>query len=154
MNLLILYNITSTVDINFKRIFFTVYNVNVVNIERVQNRFLHFVARQIGLEYYYFSHDNKNLRSHLKIPKFLSCFIYNDIFCYKILNGLIDCPELLSKISIYILVKLFRNFATFAIPFRNGNATFLYLVELREKRIFTLTDWIFWIIIITHLHLL
>lgn len=54
-------------------------------IERVQNSFLRFAARQLGIDFDWMPHDYINLRSQFGIPMIKSRFCFADIVP-KVLN--------------------------------------------------------------------
>ncbi|XP_043481757.1 uncharacterized protein LOC122510881 [Leptopilina heterotoma] len=104
------------------QIYFPQYEYQKVRLERVQNIFLRFAARQLSVPYDYFSHDYEELRSQFRIPSIRSRFLKADLeFFYGILNGKIDCPSLLSGISLSVPYIFLRNSAIFKVPFSRTN---------------------------------
>lgn len=74
------------------------------------------------IEYDRFSHDYTGLREVLKIPEIASRLIYIDLlFLFKIINGLIDCPFILSNINFIVPTKNLRCRKLFKIKYYKLN---------------------------------
>lgn len=78
----------------------------LTELERVQNKFMRFVARRTGIPFDRYSHDYSELRRILGIALLKSRFLFSDLlFLFKLINGIINCPPLLALFN-------------FAVPFR------------------------------------
>lgn len=98
------------------------YNCHKLRLERIQNRFLRFAARQLDIPYNFFTHDYSELSSILKIPSVQSRVLKLDLqFFYNILNGNIDCAALLSRISLSVSYISLRNRPSFKVPLSRTN---------------------------------
>lgn len=63
-------------------VWFPYYFIHIIRLERVQNRFLRFAARLLGISFDFFSHNYDDLRSNLGLPKVESRFRYNDLLFF------------------------------------------------------------------------
>jgi hypothetical protein len=89
-------------------------------IERVQNRFLKFVAFKFNLTID--NHDYTQIRSFLNIPALSSRREIADIsFIYKLINGITDDPDLLKCIPFTIPAYNNRSTSLFYIPVYSTN---------------------------------
>jgi hypothetical protein len=89
-------------------------------IERVQNRFLKFVAFKFNL--IIDNHDNTHIRSFLNIPALSSRREIADIsLIYKLINGITDDPDLLNCIPFSIPAYNNRSTSVFYIPVYSTN---------------------------------
>lgn len=92
------------------------FDVDIMRIERVQNAFLRFAARQTGTYYDFYSHDYTELWKMFAIPKMEVRFLYIDLmFLYKIINGFIYCPEILSRIDFFVPTRQLRSSPLFRV---------------------------------------
>lgn len=96
------------------------YNVHIENIEKVQKKFLRYIAYKLGLtrdEY-----DYRDILATLNIST-LEQRRCNALllFLHKLLNGNIDSPELLSEVNFNYTPRLTRNTFLFHIPFHSTN---------------------------------
>lgn len=72
----------------------------MIRIQRVQNRFLRFATKQTAFYFDRYTHEYGNLRKSFGTPLMKSRFMFADmIFLYKLLNGKVDCPSMLSSIK-------------------------------------------------------
>lgn len=78
----------------------------LVSIERVQNRFLRFVARQTDLPFDYNNYNCTVLKYELKITLISQWFLFSDLLLlFKIINGRINCSNLLFLFDFYMCHK-------------------------------------------------
>jgi hypothetical protein len=86
-----------------------------LRIERVQNRFLSYVAFILGIEHP--KHDYSFISSSLGIPSLGTRRTDADHhFITSLLDGSLDCPDLLSSISFRVPSRLSRHHSLFQIP--------------------------------------
>lgn len=86
-----------------------------IRIERVQNRFLSFIAFLLKLDH--IPHDYSPIRSYLNIPTLHSRRIEADrSFITSLLDGSLDAPELLSLVSFRVPSHSSRHHTLFHIP--------------------------------------
>lgn len=86
-----------------------------LRIERVQNKFLNFIAFKMNI--YHEPHDYSNLRQVLSIPTLASRRDKADLdFLKSILNGSLDIPELLAAIPFRVPSHSSRNQSQFYVP--------------------------------------
>ncbi|XP_043481775.1 uncharacterized protein LOC122510891 isoform X1 [Leptopilina heterotoma] len=79
------------------------YDVHIDRLEKIQNRFLRFLAYKANVNHDFYSHEYGMLRSHFRIQDLSTRFLYSDLlFLYKTVNGIFICPELLELINFYI----------------------------------------------------
>lgn len=74
------FTLVRTILVYVSVIWSPIYVFNIVRIERVQNRFLRFAARQLNLPFDSHAHDYNDLRSLLNVPLVLSRFHFNNLF--------------------------------------------------------------------------
>lgn len=96
------------------------YNVHIDNVEKVQKKFLRYIAYKQGItrdEYEY-----RDILVHLNIST-LEQRRCNALllFLHKLLNGNVDSPQLLGEISLNSTSRLTRNKFLFHIPFHSTN---------------------------------
>ena len=96
------------------------YDQYIQQIERVQKKFVRFVAFKMGIASEDVVYEDV-LKSINLIPlKDRRSYIDMRTF-YKILNGLIDCPELLSLIGINVPQRALREHNLFNVPLHRTN---------------------------------
>lgn len=79
--------------------------------ERIQNRFLRFVARQLHIPFDFHAHDYCSLRSVLNVPRVSFRFLYIDLsFLYILFNGFLNCQSLISLINLRVPLRPSRHF--------------------------------------------
>ena len=79
-------------------------------LDKPRRKLLRFSAYKCGTPMHYTDHDYSSISKFLKIPNIESSHIRNDlIFGFKILNGSINCPELLSSFEFYVPPRTLRN---------------------------------------------
>lgn len=96
------------------------YNVYVDRIERVQKKFMRFLSFKFHIPV--INHDYSDVRSRygllqLHVRRKMSDFV----LLFKLLNNLIDSPELLAKIKFYVPTRHFRDQNLFMVPYRRTN---------------------------------
>ncbi|XP_043477484.1 uncharacterized protein LOC122508276 [Leptopilina heterotoma] len=98
------------------------YVFNIIRLERVQNRFLRFAARLLNIPFDFYTHDYKHLRVKMNIPTLTSRFYFSDMsFLYRLLNGAIYCPSLLSMVNLRVPRTITRFNTLFSVPFHRTN---------------------------------
>jgi hypothetical protein len=94
------------------------FDIHINRIERAQHRFLQYVAIKLKMTNPRITHDYFQIANTLHLNSLESHRIYADVsFLHEILNGLVDCPELGSKISLYKNCTSLRLRGPFVIPF-------------------------------------
>jgi hypothetical protein len=94
------------------------FDIHINRIEIVQHRFLQYVAIKLKMTNPRITHDYFQIANILQLNSLESHRIYADVsFLHGILNGLVDCPELGSKISLYENCTSLRSRDLFVIPF-------------------------------------
>lgn len=89
-------------------------------IERVQRKFLNYAARVLHIEHR--PHDYEPVRTFLGLSNLTDRRIAaNQIFIQKLIDGSIDCPELLSRINFEIPSFQARSHYPFFIPLCTTN---------------------------------
>ena len=82
----------------------------VKSIERVQHRFLRFASRTLGYPMDRMDHDYRPALASFKLTTLEDCRRISDmLFLYKIINGLISCPDLLFLVMLNAPVKSLRS---------------------------------------------
>jgi hypothetical protein len=95
-----------------------VFDIHINRIERVQHRFLQYVAIKLKMTNPRITHDYVQIANTFHLSSLESHRIYADVsFLHGILNGLVDCSELGSKISLYENCTSLRSRDPFVIPF-------------------------------------
>lgn len=100
----------------------TVWNINQIGlidkIEKVQRRFIRFIAYKINMSGCSITDVEKrfNLVSLQARRKFIDVS-----FIFKMLNGMIECPEILEKIGIRVPSINTRNHNLFSLKFHKNN---------------------------------
>ena len=83
------------------------YKVHIASLERVQHKFLRYVNFRLGIPLdslnYDFLLNNQNL---LKLSE--RRIITDLIFLFKIVNGMLDCPDILSLVNFNVPVRMTR----------------------------------------------
>ena len=83
-------------------------------LERVQHKFLRFAAFKTGCPMSYSNHDYTQIMDRLKIDSLHKRRLVADLtFLFKILNGHICCPEILSKLCLNAPERTLRSFPLF-----------------------------------------
>lgn len=96
------------------------YASHVYSLEKVQNKFLRFIAYKLNLPTENLS--LKEIRSISGLPELQTRRNIADIvMLYKILNSYIDCPSLLFQIGIHVPPRESRNIQTFALAHHRCN---------------------------------
>ena len=92
------------------------YNNGAIDIEKVQHKFVNYCLYRDRLAGDNVIAANLNLRS-LKFRRVVAdlCFVY------KLLNGLVDCPALLSRIKFKVPARNLRNCQLFCIDYHRTN---------------------------------
>lgn len=91
------------------------YNIHINRIERVQKKFLRYLAFRMHFEVV--DHDYTYLMRSFKISLLNSRRIVNDLkFLFKLLNSIICCPELLSRVNTHVPARTTRQIILFSIP--------------------------------------
>lgn len=87
------------------------------SIERVQNRFFRFMAKQNNVPFNYYNHDYTTLKAMFNVPLLSQRFLYADLlFMFKVINGVISCSNLLSLFGFYVPPRPSRHSQLFQIP--------------------------------------
>lgn len=85
------------------------YNIYIHKIEQVQRRFLRFAAFKMNIDPNY-----QNLESLLKLDRLETRRKHRDLkMLYKIVNGLVECPELLSRLFFHVPPRVTRSVSQF-----------------------------------------
>lgn len=91
------------------------------SLERVQRRFLRLIAfkrRMHSINHPSESISLNSIQDSLKLYPLVNRRKYTDIcFLFKLINGVISCPELLQFINFHVLRFNSRSYPTFKIPF-------------------------------------
>ncbi|KAJ8982416.1 hypothetical protein NQ317_017218 [Molorchus minor] len=96
------------------------YTVHTKTLERVQHKFLRYCGYK--LNYPVINHNYDDLMKILNLPTLERRRIHADIiFIYKLLNGIIVCPDLLEIISFNVPNRLLRHYNTFHIRHHSTN---------------------------------
>ena len=96
------------------------YKIHKEAIERVQKRFLRFIAYKLHIPLEDINYEQ--LQSLLSLPTLENRRIYLDVvFLYKILKGLVDSPQLLGQIGFHVPGRSTRSRNLFAIDFCGTN---------------------------------
>ena len=92
--------------------------VDQKKLEKVQHSFIRALSFKIKEPMSYLNHDYSELASRFEIPSLVSLRSYYDlVFLFKVLNGLVDSPQILSSFNFRVPGRLLRNSGvTFAIP--------------------------------------
>jgi hypothetical protein len=89
--------------------------------ERVQRRFLHLIAykrRMQSINNPFESISLNSIQDSLNLDPLVNRRKYTDIcFLFKLINGVISCPELLQSINFHVPKFHSRSCPTFEIPF-------------------------------------
>jgi hypothetical protein len=94
------------------------FDIHINRIERVQDRFFQYVAVKLKMTNPRITHDYFQIANTLHLSSLKSHRIYGYIsFLQGILNVLVDCHELGSKISLYENCTSLRSRGPFVIPF-------------------------------------
>lgn len=94
------------------------YATHVRQIERIQHKFLKYISFKFHLDR--LAYDE--LESRLNIGTLELRRDHKDLkVLFNILNGHLNCPEILHKISLYARPRLTRNPLLFNIPFHRTN---------------------------------
>lgn len=108
---------------------YTEKNVNL--LESVQNRFLRLYAYKHGQPMHWTDHDYSTVRNQYNISTLESRRKYNDVILfYKILNGHIDCTELVSKFRLRVPTHRLRSSDLFVV---NRHKTNYYKYSTIER---------------------
>ena len=100
------------------------YEVLIYSLERVQNKFLRSVAFRCGYsrEEYTYEELSLVLKSRLNIDSLKNRRTKSDLlFLFRIINGLIDCSDLIELIHFYASVRRDRFTELFKVPFHRTN---------------------------------
>lgn len=96
------------------------YQIHIQRLERVQNKFLRYYAYKNNTQI--LDHDYSQLLSEMKLDTLENRRRVFDIcFVYKLLNGMINCPELLKLIKINVPSIPLRNNRTFCVGYHSTN---------------------------------
>ena len=96
------------------------YRVHVDSLERVQNKFLRMIAFKMGLERDEYSYTE--VRSFLGLDTLERRRLFSDLcLLFKLINGGIDCPELLSMVCLWVPERRGRNTDVFSVSFHRTN---------------------------------
>lgn len=96
------------------------YAIHKTTIERIQNKFLRFCAFRIN--HTIVDHNYNGILCRLNLMSLESRRLQTDlIFVFKLLNGMISCPELLELIGFNVPRHLLRNNALFNVEFHSTN---------------------------------
>lgn len=82
-------------------------------IECIQHRFLRRACLFLKMPMDIFDHSYDPILCELKLLSINSRRTFLDMFLYKTVNGLIDCPDLLHRINLHIPARPLRNHALF-----------------------------------------
>lgn len=94
------------------------YSVHKRRIERINNKFLKYLDYRTG---YHFQNYDDTAKRH-NVTSLETRRLYHDaLFLFKIINGIIDCSDLLSKITFRIPRISSRSTETFYISFCKSN---------------------------------
>ena len=96
------------------------YSVHKYRLERVQNKFLRYVAFKQGIPSADIMYDSLLRKCHLTTLENRRCSA-DLAMLYKILNGVVDCPALLSSIGILAPRTTSRSPLLFHVPFSPTN---------------------------------
>ena len=84
-------------------IWYPCYNNHINSVERVQRRFLKYVAYKIDGIYPIRGSDPLVLTRRFELPMLASRrFICSQIFLFKLINNLVDSPALLSQLNFFV----------------------------------------------------
>lgn len=96
------------------------YKIYVEQIERIQRKFLRFVGFKMGIPVEDIAIEE--IMYSLNLPSLGDRRKFIDICTlFKILNSQIDCPSLLSELSLHVPRRILRGFGLFHIPFHRTN---------------------------------
>ena len=105
-----LYNALVKSSLMYGSIIWSPCNNNTIyELEKVQNKFLKFLSWRTNRPMTYLDHDYSFIKNHSNIMSLQSSRFKNDMsFIFKLVNGIIDCPELFNKIKFYEPVNPLR----------------------------------------------
>jgi hypothetical protein len=109
------------------------YDVHVRNIERVQNKLLRFINYRLGIPINEINYPEiRNMCGLQTLSERRS--ISDMVFLYKLINGLIDSPQILQMVNLHIPKRTTRNRCTFSTDLATTNYTFNVPIQrmLRE----------------------
>jgi hypothetical protein len=96
------------------------HTIHCLTLERVQNKFLRFAAYKLGIRI--LDHNYSCILSQLNLVTLGERRLHGDLkFIYRLLNGQVSCPELLTSVSFAIPPRELRNYNLFHIPFHTTN---------------------------------
>lgn len=96
------------------------YNIYINRIERIQKKFVKYLCFKMKTPYNSSNYENICKKHHL-IPLHKRRQIADITYILNILNGNIDCPELLAKLSFNTPSRSKRYFPPLSIPFSSRN---------------------------------
>ncbi|XP_045455269.1 uncharacterized protein LOC123664948 [Melitaea cinxia] len=83
------------------------YRVHIDRIERIQRKFLRILAYRQNVGYL---RDYRSRLEHFKMTSLEDRRRMHDlVFLYKLINGVLDCPQLLNKLDIYVPTRIPRH---------------------------------------------
>ncbi|KAF0709784.1 Uncharacterized protein FWK35_00035779, partial [Aphis craccivora] len=103
-------------------------------LERVQRKFLSFGAYLLNIEHRPHVYDTVGFRGARR--KSDQRITINKVFLVKLINGSIDCPELLSKVNFKILCVRVRSSYSLSIPLCTTNYSLINKPLNKMMRIF------------------
>lgn len=108
------------------------FQIHIDKVERVQKRFLRYIAFKLNIPIYAVNYNEtlNILHLHTLEHRRINADI---ILAYKISNGIVDCPELLSMIDFYVPQRQLRETYTFSLQYHRT----LYGANLGINRIVT-----------------
>ena len=119
----LLYNAFVRSRLEYASVVWAPYQANhIVQIERIQHRFLRGISNHIGMPMTFKDHNYYPLLFSLNMLTLKTRRVVTDLlFLFKLLNGLISCPELLGHIRLHVPVRLLRSHLLFHVDIHRTN---------------------------------
>jgi len=106
----LLYGALIRTQVEYASMVWDPYQLNhCILLERIQHRFLRYMSFKLGKPMKFTDHNYDYLLADLNLMTLANKKIYLSLsFLHKILNGAIDCPELLERIRLHVPARPLR----------------------------------------------